>query len=308
MGDRSNVADANVAGIHGVTAQLWLGDRDVATHEVPPGEAAKTMAVLERLWRAMRVGRDGTIVGLGGGCATDLAGFAAATYMRGVDWVAVPTSLVGQVDAAIGGKTAVDLPEGKNLVGAFHWPARVIIDPGVLETLPARERANGMAEAVKTGLLAGEPELELPEHEAGHPCAAYKAGEFSPIPTIAARATSSISGTRSLTHWRQQPDTGCRTARRWRSAWSPRSGSRGTRKGLPSSGRCSRRNPVRVDRDAAWTALARDKKARAGSPRLVLLEPGAAPRWALRFPPATCGRRSTTSSRIELTGSAGYLV
>ena len=92
--------------------------------------------MLERLWRSLRIGRDGTIVALGGGCTTDVAGFAAATYMRGVAWVAVPTTLVGQVDAAIGGKTAVDLPGGKNLVGAFHWPARVVVDPGTLETLP----------------------------------------------------------------------------------------------------------------------------------------------------------------------------
>ena len=76
--------------------------------------------------------------------------------MRGVAWVAVPTTLVGQVDAAIGGKTAVDLPGGKNLVGAFHWPERVVIDPGTLESLPERERRNGMAEVVKTGLLMGE--------------------------------------------------------------------------------------------------------------------------------------------------------
>ena len=155
------VSDANVAGIHGVTAQLALGDRDIALHEVPPGEPAKAIAVLERLWRALRIGRDGTIVGLGGGCTTDLAGFAAATYMRGVPWVAVPTTLVGQVDAAIGGKTAVDLPGGKNLIGAFHWPARVVIDPGTLETLPEQELRNGMAEAVKTGLLMGRPVWEL---------------------------------------------------------------------------------------------------------------------------------------------------
>ena len=86
--------------------------------------------------------RAGTVVALGGGTTTDLAGFAAATYMRGVDWVAVPTTLVGQVDAAIGGKTAIDLPEAKNLVGAFHWPARTVIDPALLATLPERsERA-----------------------------------------------------------------------------------------------------------------------------------------------------------------------
>ena len=90
-------------------AQLALGGRLRATHELPPGEEAKTVAAVERLWRELRLDRGGTIVALGGGCTTDTAGFAAATYLRGIDWVAVPTTLVGQVDAAIGGKTAIDL-------------------------------------------------------------------------------------------------------------------------------------------------------------------------------------------------------
>ena len=129
---------------------------------------------VERLWRALRLGRDGTIVALGGGSLTDAAGFAAATYLRGVPWMPVPTTLIGQVDAAIGGKTAIDLPEGKNLVGAFHWPVRTVIDPALLETLPAGERLNGMAEVVKTGLLAGEPLWELPDAELVRRCAAFK--------------------------------------------------------------------------------------------------------------------------------------
>ena len=87
----------------------------------------------------------------------------------------MPTTLVGQVDAAIGGKTAVNLPEGKNLVGAFHWPERTAIDPALLETLPESERRAGMAEVVKTGLLAGEPLWELPTDELVRRCAAYKA-------------------------------------------------------------------------------------------------------------------------------------
>ena len=96
--------------------------------------------------------------------------------MRGVAWAAVPTTLVGQVDAAIGGKTAIDLPGGKNLVGAFHWPARTVIDPALLETLPGAERRReGLAEVVKTGLLAGEPLWELPEPEQVRRCAAFKA-------------------------------------------------------------------------------------------------------------------------------------
>src|SRR5205814_3929557 len=116
-------------------------------------------------WNELTLPRRGTLVALGGGCTTDAGGFVAATYLRGVDWVPVPTSLVGQVDAAIGGKTAINLPAGKNLVGSFHWPARVVIDPALLATLPAAARREGMAEVVKTGLLVGEPLWQLSDDE-----------------------------------------------------------------------------------------------------------------------------------------------
>ena len=127
------IADATVLGLH-------RPPLEAPVHALRGGEEAKSLGAVERLWRELRLGRDGTIVAFGGGCTTDAAGFAAATYLRGVRWVAVPTTLVGQVDAAIGGKTAVNLPEGKNLVGAFHWPERTVIDPALLETLPG-ERA-----------------------------------------------------------------------------------------------------------------------------------------------------------------------
>ena len=150
------VADATVLGLHGQRAKDALGDRLVSTHELPPGEQAKQLHVVERLWRELPIERSGTIVALGGGATTDAAGFAAATFMRGLDWVAVPTTLVGQVDAGIGGKTGIDTAYGKNLVGSFHWPARVVIDETLLETLPERERRQGLAELVKTQLLAGQ--------------------------------------------------------------------------------------------------------------------------------------------------------
>ena len=150
------VADTVVMGIYGVRAQQALGSRLATMHELPAGEAAKRGSVAERLWSELRLDRGGTVVALGGGCTTDLAGFVAATYLRGVPWVAVPTTLVGQVDAAIGGKTGIDIPEGKNLVGAFHWPALVVLDETLLGTLPERERRQGLAELVKTQLLAGE--------------------------------------------------------------------------------------------------------------------------------------------------------
>ncbi len=149
------VADAVVMGIYGPRAQEGLGRRLTTMHDLPPGEDAKQAAVAERVWSELRLDRAGTIVALGGGCATDVAGFVAATYLRGVPWVAVPTTLVGQVDAAIGGKTAIDIPQGKNLVGSFHWPALVVIDETLLGTLPERERRQGLAELVKTRLLAG---------------------------------------------------------------------------------------------------------------------------------------------------------
>jgi shikimate kinase/3-dehydroquinate synthase len=149
------VGDATVMEILGARAQRALGDRLQTTHELPPGEQAKQLDVARRLWSELRLDRGGTIVALGGGTATDLAGFVAATYLRGVPWVPVPTTLVGQVDAAIGGKTAIDIPEGKNLVGAFHWPARVVLDETLLATLPEREQRQGRAELVKTELLAG---------------------------------------------------------------------------------------------------------------------------------------------------------
>jgi len=149
------VADTTVMGIHGPRAQEALGERLVSMHELPSGEPAKQAHVLERLWSELTLDRSGTVVALGGGALTDVAGYAAATYLRGVPWVTVPTTLVGQVDAGIGGKTAIDIPKGKNLVGAFHWPARVVIDETLLATLPERERRQGLAELVKTQLLAG---------------------------------------------------------------------------------------------------------------------------------------------------------
>jgi shikimate kinase / 3-dehydroquinate synthase len=280
------VADGNVAGIYGVVAQLALGDRDIASHDVPPGEPAKAVAVLERLWRAFRVGRNGTIVGLGGGCTTDLAGFAAATYMRGVPWVAVPTTLVGQVDAAIGGKTAVDLPGGKNLVGAFHWPVRVVIDPGTLETLPESELKNGMAEVVKTGLLMGSPVWEQPLAELVRRCASFKAAVCLADPhDLGPRNQLNLGHTfghaleaaagYDLPHG-QAVALGMVAALRLS----------GNDAGLADVRRELDPQPVRVDRELAWAALARDKKTVGGVPRLVLLERSGDPTWGNEIPAA----------------------
>lgn len=136
---------------------------DPRWHWMPDGEEAKTPAVVGAIWQAAleaALDRHGTVLAFGGGVVSDTAGFAAATFLRGVRWVAVPTTLLAQVDAALGGKVGVNLPEGKNLVGAFHHPRLVLADPQVLETLPRRELAAGMAEVVKGLLLAGAGPLE----------------------------------------------------------------------------------------------------------------------------------------------------
>lgn len=131
--------------------------------EVPAGEACKTVGVLEEVWEALgrfRMGRDGCVVGLGGGATTDLAGLAAATWLRGVPVVQVPTTLLAMVDAAVGGKTGIDTAAGKNLVGAFHPPAGVVCDLATLDTLPLPELRAGAGEVVKCGLIADPVVLE----------------------------------------------------------------------------------------------------------------------------------------------------
>jgi shikimate kinase/3-dehydroquinate synthase len=278
------VTDATVAGIHGATAQLALGERLAGVHEVPAGEEAKTLGVAERLWRDLDLDRAGTLVALGGGATTDLAGFVAAGHLRGIPWVAVPTTLVGQVDAGIGGKTGVNLPESKNSVGAFHWPVRAVVDPSLLATLPAAERENGLAEVVKTGLLAGEELWELPEHEQVRRAAAYKAAVclHDPLDRGAraelnlghtfAHALEAASGYR-LPHGKAVA-LGLTAALRL--------------SGLPVDAveETLGPRPVRVDRELAWAALLRDKKGERGVPRLVLLERPGVPRLAVELPEA----------------------
>jgi shikimate kinase / 3-dehydroquinate synthase len=264
----ATVADERVAELHGLET----------THRVPAGEKAKTVAEAERLWRELRLDRDQLLVAVGGGSTTDLAGFVAATYLRGIDWVPVPSTLAGQVDAAIGGKTALDLPEGKNLVGAFHWPVETVIDPGLLETLPAEEWTNGDAEVVKTGLLAGEALWELPLEERIRRAAAFKAavclndpyerGERAQLNLghTFAHALEAASGY-SLPHGRAVA-LGLVAALRL--------------SGLDDHARLVEEllQPARarVDADAAWKALVRDKKSRGGRPRFVLLDAPGRPR------------------------------
>ena len=149
-------------------AALAAAGYDVHAEPVPPGEPAKDIAVATALWSrlaALKLSRTDVIVGLGGGAVTDLAGFVAATWLRGVRVVLVPTTLLAIVDAAIGGKTAINIPAGKNLVGAFHPPSGVLADLDSLGTLPRREYVSGMAEVIKAGFIADPVILHLVERD-----------------------------------------------------------------------------------------------------------------------------------------------
>jgi shikimate kinase/3-dehydroquinate synthase len=257
------VSDERVLELHPPPVEL-------PTHVLPRGEAAKTPENAARLWRALRLDRGGMLVALGGGSVTDAAGFVAATYLRGIDWVAVPTTLVAQVDAAIGGKTAIDLPEGKNLIGAFHWPVRTVIDPQLLRTLPEEQRREGLAEVVKTGLLAGEPLWELPDDELVRRCAAFKTAiclrdphdrgprQVLNLGHTFAHALEAAAGYEALTHGRAVA-LGLVAALRL--------------SGRPADAVEETLAPeaVRVDRERAWEALKRDKKSTGGKLTLVLL-------------------------------------
>jgi shikimate kinase/3-dehydroquinate synthase len=256
------VADSTVMGIYGPAAQMALGDRLQSEHELPSGEAAKHLHVIERLWSEFRLDRGGTVVALGGGALTDAAGLAAAMYLRGVPWVVVPTTLVGQVDAGIGGKTAIDIPQGKNLVGAFHWPAAVVIDEALLATLPERERRQGEAERIKTELLAGRP-LDV------RAAAAYKAALCLRDPHD-----------RGDRQWLNLGHTFAHALEAAADFDLPHG--EAVALGLLAALRLSGRDtapvvdaldpqPVKVDRDRAWEALQRDKKRSGDDINLVLL-------------------------------------
>ncbi len=158
------VTDDNVVAHYGDRLGSGLANRSINQSVVPAGEASKSRQQkvgIEDHWIDSGIGRDGYCVALGGGVVGDLAGFCAATYLRGIPVVQVPTSLVAMVDSSIGGKTGIDIPSGKNLIGAFHPPRAIIVDVDVLSTLPDDELRNGLAEVVKHGAIADASLLDF---------------------------------------------------------------------------------------------------------------------------------------------------
>jgi shikimate kinase/3-dehydroquinate synthase len=261
VGSAALIADERVLKLHPFEV-------DGETHSIPAGEAAKTLEVVQRLVEELRLSRDGTIVAFGGGSTTDVAGFVAATYLRGVPWIAVPTTLTGMVDAAIGGKTGINTSEGKNLAGAFHFPQAVVTDPDYLGTLPDEERRAGMAEVVKTGLLSGQEVWSLPEDEMIRACAAFKAAVVvsDPYETEGRRAILNLGHT-----FAHALEAGSGYAVRHGDAVAL-----GLLAALRLSGQPTdevedilRPQPIEADAGAAWAALKRDKK---GEGVFVLLE------------------------------------
>ena len=153
------VTDENVATFHAERVIAVLRSAGFLTNllTIPAGESHKRLDTVQQLWHGFLeagLDRKSTVVALGGGVIGDMAGFAASTYMRGISWVCVPTTLLAMVDASLGGKTGIDLPEGKNLIGSFYSPKLVLADPRMLETLPEAEFISGLAEVVKHGIIS----------------------------------------------------------------------------------------------------------------------------------------------------------
>ncbi|MCS7237335.1 MAG: 3-dehydroquinate synthase [Thermoguttaceae bacterium] len=182
------IADANVVTPHAETACDSLREAGVAAElvVVPPGETTKSVETATTLWRELlrrRADRKTFVVAVGGGMVGDLAGFVAATYARGVPFFQVPTSLLAQVDSSVGGKVAVNLPEAKNMVGAFYQPRGVLIDVATLDTLPDREYRSGLAEVVKYGVILDEEFFAFLEKH----CDALRIRDQKVLPSVVQR-------------------------------------------------------------------------------------------------------------------------
>ena len=158
------ISDDNVFPLYGQTVLDSLSDYECHSLVLPHGEPTKSFQSLPKIYSALldaKLSRSDLVIALGGGVIGDLAGFAASSYLRGIKFVQIPTSLLAQVDSSVGGKVAVDLPQGKNLVGAFYHPKAVIIDPDVLNTLPDHFISDGMGEVIKYGCIKDKELFEL---------------------------------------------------------------------------------------------------------------------------------------------------
>ncbi|HEX4955955.1 MAG TPA: 3-dehydroquinate synthase [Thermoanaerobaculia bacterium] len=189
------VTTPRVWGLHGSRLEAALaGARRAEVLEIAEGEAAKTLATAGELWQRMALAggkRDSRLIAFGGGSACDVGGFVAACFTRGIEVAQVPTTLLAQVDAAIGGKTGVDLPAAKNLVGAFHHPRYVVADTSVLATLPPEEVRSGLAEVVKMGFLL-DPALFAAVEEHLSSLLARDPEQLGPVVAAAARAKIAV--------------------------------------------------------------------------------------------------------------------
>jgi 3-dehydroquinate synthase len=298
------VTNGTVKALYGerVTAALHRAGLAVHCITVPDGEDAKTLDTLGALYHrfaAIPLNRDDVVVALGGGVVGDLAGFAAATWNRGVAVVQAPTTLLAQVDAAIGGKTGINLPEGKNLVGAFHQPIAVVADTGTLRTLPQRERRAGLGEVAKYGFIADPRVLELLE---SRPADAV-AGDPALLADVVVRAAAvkgrvvaadeRDSGQRALLNYGHtvghaiEALFGYTTYRHGEAVGLGMvfAARLGERLGVSEQGLADRTvallaglglptGAVRLDPAAVWDVLARDKKARAGVRFVLCRRPG----------------------------------
>lgn len=296
------VSTARVFRIHGrrLVRSLRGAGFDPVPILVPEGERSKSIAMATRLYRAfLRAGldRSSTVIALGGGVVGDLAGFAAATFLRGVPFVVAPTTLLAQVDASVGGKTAVNLSEGKNLVGAFHQPRLVIADTRTLRTLSEREFRSGLAEVVKVAAALDAPLFRRMERDAE----AILARDESVIAALVARAVRwkvrlvaederDVAGRRALLNYGHTVGHALETATGFRALRHGEAVAVGivaasrlaARMGLLAEAEALRQEaliarfglPTRVPRgvavDRILTLIGRDKKATAGRPAFVL--------------------------------------
>jgi len=300
------VTNATVAVRYGDAVIAALGRLGLAVTvvEAPDGEQAKSLGTLGTAYArlaAIPLGRDDLVVALGGGVVTDLAGFLAATWHRGVAVAHLPTTLLAQVDAAIGGKTGVNLPEGKNLVGAFHQPVAVLADTATLATLPVRELRNGLGEVAKYGFIADPEVLDLLEAD---PAGAL-AGDVDLLAEVVVRgvrvkarvvaADEREAGERALLNYGHtvghavEALTGYGTYGHGEAvALGMVAAARlGERLGVSESGLADRTvallrplglptGGLDLDPELVWERLARDKKARAGIRFVLCVTPGKA--------------------------------